>query len=145
MAKDQTKAFIKTMGKKIFNVIQKKKRLYFEVKNEDLLEVASYLFKTMECRLSTATAMETYHAVEVLYQFSHDPTGCYFCPRVVMTNKKKPVMNSISPVVRGAGWIEREMFEFWGITFEGHPRKEPLLSRNHPKGLKQPLRFGRRP
>lgn len=144
MDKDQTTAFIKVMDNKIFNLIQKKKRLYFEVKNEDLLEVTAHLFKTMGCRLSTATAMETYRAIEVLYQFSHDISGSYFCPRVVMTNKKKPVMHSITPIVRGAEWIEREMFEFWGITFEGHPRKEPLLSRNHPKGLKQPLRFGRR-
>ena len=145
MAKnDKTDVFIKTMGKKISKVIRKKQRLYFEVKNDDLHDVVTYLFKDMGCRLSTATAMEMYRAVEVLYQFSHDPSGCYFCPRVVMTDKKKPVMNSITPIVKGAEWIEREMFEFWGITFKGHPRKEPLLSKNHPEGLKQPLRFRRR-
>ena len=133
--------FASIMGDKISNKIIKKKRLYFEVSNQNLLSVADHLFNKMGCRLSTATATEVYRGLEVLYHFSHDKTGVYFCPRVVMPDKKNPRMNSISPVVKGAEWIEREMFEMFGIDFEGHPRKEPLLTLNHPEGLRQPLRY----
>jgi len=137
--------FLSKMGSKIGLVINKKKRLYFEVENGNLHEVVTYLFKDLGCRLSTATAMEVYRGVEVLYQFSHDASGQYFCPRVVMTDKKKPVMNSITPIVTGAGWIEREMAEYWNISFTGHPRPEPLLTKNHPRGegLGQPFRIRR--
>jgi NADH-quinone oxidoreductase subunit C len=138
---DKIKDFKEAMGDKIGAIIEKKGRVYFEVKNEDIRDVAGYLFNEMGCRLSTATAAELYHHVEVLYHFSDDATGTYFCPRVIMKDKKNPKMNSITPVVRGAEWIEREMFDFWGIEFDDHPRPEPLLSRNHPKGLGKPYRF----
>jgi NADH-quinone oxidoreductase subunit C len=133
--------FVSAVGDKINNQLLKKKRLYFEVSNENLLLVAEYLFHKIGCRLSTATATEVYRGLEVLYHFSHDETGNYFCPRIVITDKKNPKMNSITPIVKGAEWIEREMFDLWGIDFEGHPRKEPLLTGNHPEGLRQPLRY----
>ncbi|HPG41884.1 MAG TPA: NADH-quinone oxidoreductase subunit C [bacterium] len=137
------KEFLEAMGNKIHKTIDKKGRLYFEVNNDDLHEVVKFLFHKMGCRLSTATATEMYHGIEVLYHFSHDATGQYYCPRVVMTNLQKPVMNSITPIIRGAEWIEREMAEFWGIEFIGHPRPERLLSKDHPQGLDKPLRFRR--
>lgn len=140
---DRTDEFLQKFESKITDVIRKPKRLYFVVQDEDIRDVAEYIFRELGCRLSTATAMEVYDAIEVLYQFSHDPSGCYFCPRVRLTDKDNPTMNSITPVVRGAEWIEREMFDFWGVTFRDHPRPEPLLSRNHPNNLDKPLRFGR--
>ena len=140
---DKTKEFIEVMGDKIYKKIEKKGRLYFEVDNENLHTVVEYLFHNIGCRLSTATAMEMYHGIEVLYHFSHDESGQYFCPRMVMTDLKNPKMKSITPIVKGAEWIEREMFEFWGIEFEGHPRPERLLSREHPEKLDKPLRFRR--
>lgn len=133
------------MKDKINNIIEKKGRLYFDVPDKYIRDVAAYLFNDMGCRLSTATCMEVYRGIEVLYHFSDDSTGNYFCPRVVMTDRKNPTMNSISPVVKGAEWIEREMGEYWGVTFKDHPRPEPLLTRHHPKGegLGQPFRIRR--
>jgi len=133
--------FISAMGNKITNQLLKKKRLYFEISNENVLAVAEYLFHKIGCRLSTATATEVYRGLEVLYHFSHDETGNYFCPRIVITDKNNPKMNSITPIVKGAEWIEREMFDLWGIEFEGHTRMEKLLTGNNPAGLRQPLRY----
>jgi NADH-quinone oxidoreductase subunit C len=136
-------AFLKKYGRRFTQVIRKKNRLYFVVNDKDIREIAEVLFHEMGCRLSTATATEVYDALEVLYHFSHDASGFYFCPRIRMTDKKNPVMNSITPVVRGAEWIEREMLDLWGITFRDHPRPERLLTRDHPEKLDKPLRFGR--
>jgi NADH-quinone oxidoreductase subunit C len=138
---DNFQEFISEIGNKIGKKIQKPRRLYFEVENENILDVAQYLFKKLECRLSTATAQETYRGIEVLYHFSHDKTGNYYCPRIIMKDKKDPKMNSISSIVKGAEWIEREMMEMLGITFVGHPHPEPLLTGNHPKEIKTPWRF----
>ncbi|MDZ7316602.1 MAG: NADH-quinone oxidoreductase subunit C [candidate division KSB1 bacterium] len=135
--------FFQAMAGKIGRTIHKKRRHYFEVQNENLHEVVTYLFKTMGCRLSTATATEVYRGIEVLYHFSHDPTGTYYCPRVLMTDREKPQMNSITPIVPGAEWIEREMSELLGIEFIGHPKKVPLLSRNNPDFPDKPLRIRR--
>ncbi|MFH1965085.1 MAG: NADH-quinone oxidoreductase subunit C [Acidobacteriota bacterium] len=143
--KNAVNVFVEEMGADIGPLTEKKNRFYFDVDNKNLLTVVRHLFLKMGCRLSTASAMEIPQGVEVLYFFSLDRTGEYFCPRILMTNKEKPEMNSITPIVKGAEWIEREMAEYWGITFEGHPRPEPLLTRNHPKGegLNQPFRIRR--
>ena len=138
---DSKKQFLDVMSDQIGKIIDKPLRLYFEVENNNLFNVVNYLFKEMGCRLSTATATEVYKGIEVLYHFSHDATGTYFCPRIIMADKKYPKMNSITPIVWGAEWIEREMAEMFGIDFEGHPRKEPLLSRNNPDFPKHPLRI----
>jgi NADH-quinone oxidoreductase subunit C len=135
--------FLKDMGRRIGRKVDKKGRFYFEVAGEHLPEVVRYLFETMGCRLSTATGMETFHGLEVLYHFSDDATGQYYCPRVVIADKNHPRLNSIAPIVRGAEWIEREMFEMLGIAFDGHPRPERLLTREHPRGLDRPLRLRR--
>jgi NADH-quinone oxidoreductase subunit C len=135
--------FISRMDGKALNLILKERRLYFDVDNKNILEIADHLFNIMGCRLSTATAQENYSNIEVLYHFSHDLTGNYYCPRVLMNDKEHPRMKSISPIVKGAEWIEREMTEMLGIVFEGHPDPEPLLTGNNPKNLKTPLRHRR--
>ncbi len=49
-----------------------------------------------------------------------------------------PRLPSLLPVFRGAGWHERETFEMFGITFDGHPNLVPLLL---PEGFEgHPLR-----
>lgn len=135
--------FFQVMAGKIGKTVHKKKRHYFEVEDDYLHEVVTYLFKDMGCRLSTATATEVYRGIEVLYHFSHDASGTFYCPRILMTNREKPEMNSITPIIRGAEWIEREMAELLGINFIGHPKKEPLLSRNNPDFPTTPLRVRR--
>jgi NADH-quinone oxidoreductase subunit C len=38
-----------------------------------------------------------------------------------------PVVDSIMPVWPGANWLEREIFDLFGIHFEGHPDLRRLL------------------
>ncbi|HPC35317.1 MAG TPA: NADH-quinone oxidoreductase subunit C [Candidatus Marinimicrobia bacterium] len=140
---DDYTQFLELMRDKITQVIEKPRRLYFVVSNENLKEIARYLFVTLGCRLSTASAQETYHGLEILYHFSHDASGCYYCPRVVLNDKKNPKVNTITDIVTGALWIEREIFDLWGIEFVGHPRMDQLLTLNSPENPDRPLRFGR--
>jgi NADH-quinone oxidoreductase subunit C len=38
-----------------------------------------------------------------------------------------PSLGSVTGVFRGASWHERETFEMFGVTFDGHPNLVPLL------------------
>jgi NADH-quinone oxidoreductase subunit C len=38
-----------------------------------------------------------------------------------------PVMDSLVPVWPGAGWLEREIFDLFGIRFTGHPDLRRIL------------------
>jgi NADH-quinone oxidoreductase subunit C len=138
---DRLNKFIEDYESKLSNIIDKKRRLYFDVKNEDLREIVTELYAVIGCRLSTATGMEMEDGLEILYHFSDDETGQYYCPRVIMIDKEKPEVNSIVPIVKGAEWIEREIFDFWGVNFIDHPRMEKLLTLNHPDNLDKPMRM----
>jgi NADH-quinone oxidoreductase subunit C len=137
--------FLDGLAGKIGRTVAKKERLYFEVAADDLHAVVRHLFLDRGCRLSTASAMEMRRGLEVLYHFSHDATGRYYCPRVVLTDLEDPKMPSIAPIIKGAEWIEREISELFGITFEGHPWPERLLTRDHPHPPDRPLRLRRKP
>ena len=43
------------------------------------------------------------------------------------TRTRGGTLPSIAPIVRAASWIEREIHDFFGVRFEGHPNLAPLL------------------
>jgi NADH-quinone oxidoreductase subunit C len=60
--------------------------------------------------------------------------------RVLIADKKNPQMPSIVSIIRGAEWIEREIWELLGVDFIGHPDlRHLLLIDDWPQG-KYPLR-----
>lgn len=57
----------------------------------------------------------------------YDPTAC---ARILIRTHipaDDPRLPSAVDVFRGANWHERETFEMFGITFDGHPYLVPLL------------------
>lgn len=116
------------------------RRIYFTVNKEDIIPVAQILFRELGLRLSTCSGQDTPEGIEILYHFSFDQTGEMISVRVLIEDKKKPKIDSISTVFPGAEWIEREMWEMLGVNFVGHPNlKRLLLSEEWPEG-KYPLR-----
>jgi NADH-quinone oxidoreductase subunit C len=48
-------------------------------------------------------------------------------------------------MIEGANWIEREMYDLFGIKFIGHPDMKKLLTLNNPSFTEDdhPMRFKR--
>ena len=59
---------------------------------------------------------------------------------IVLTyvNDPQPTLPSAYPLWKGADWMEREVFDMFGITYEGHPHPKRLLMPEDWKGY--PLR-----
>ncbi|MFH1889240.1 MAG: NADH-quinone oxidoreductase subunit C [Candidatus Omnitrophota bacterium] len=116
------------------------KRVYFSIKPQDIKEVASVLFHDLGLRFAIATGQDTPQGIEMLYHFSYDKTGQIFSVRLLIEDKKKPQVDSIAPIFKGAEWIEREIWELLGVNFIGHPNlTHLLLVEEWPQG-KYPLR-----
>ncbi|OAA30681.1 hypothetical protein AT15_09635 [Kosmotoga arenicorallina S304] len=130
------------LREKIKILLSKKKRIYFKVMPEDIVEVAEYLFRK-GLRLSTISAIENYEGFELVYHFSDDRSGTYYCPKVFVP-LDSPEVPSISNNIAGAKWIEREIGDLFGVVFIDHPVPKPLLLENNPKIPKNPLRVKRR-
>lgn len=104
-----------------------KSRIYFEVEKEKIRDAVRILFKELGLRFCTATAIDSPDGFEIIYHFSDDKTGVIFNVRVFIKGRKDASVDSISPILRAAEWIEREIWELFGIDFKGHPDLRRLL------------------
>jgi Ni,Fe-hydrogenase III component G len=115
------------LGAKILDVVQKSpKRIYIDVRPEDIPEVSRYIFKDLQARLQIATGMDTPQAIEVMYHWAFDSLFCVVTVRTKL-DRNHPEVESIAPFCAGADWIEREMWEMLGINFKNHPDLRHLL------------------
>jgi len=116
------------------------RRIYLGINKEDIYGVVEILFKEIGLRFSTASGVDTPSGFEILYHFSFDQAGEFYSLRVLINDKKNPVIDSLTPLFAGAEWIEREIWEMLGINFKNHPNlKRLLLADDWPEG-KYPLR-----
>lgn len=119
------------------------KRVYVDVKLANILEAVKYLFKDLSARFITASGVDTPRGIEILYHFSFDGQNLIVSLRTTL-ERSNPEIDSITPIVNGAEWIEREIWELLGVKFRNHPNlKRLLLSEDWPEGV-YPLRQKRK-
>lgn len=107
--------------------IHSPRRTYLRIDRNKVYEFARYLFLELNLRLSTATGIDTRDGIEILYHFSHDPSGTYYNIKTIVP-KDDPKIKSLADFLPAANWIEREIHELLGVNFEGHPNLVPLLT-----------------
>jgi len=107
--------------------IKNSHRVYCDIDASDLREAARILHEGMGARFSTATGIDTFQGIEILYHFSFDAGGVFVTLRVLLTDKAHPVVDSLTSLGEGFDWIEREIHELLGVDFTGHPNLTHLL------------------
>ena len=99
--------------------------LFAEVGPSDLLNVARF-FDERGFYLSALICVDYKEYLELVYIFSNHASLC----KVKISLKVdpvKPVAPTISTVFDCAYWNEREIREFFGVLFDGHPNMQRLL------------------
>jgi NADH-quinone oxidoreductase subunit C len=79
--------------------------------------------------LSDATCVDRFPAeprLELNYQLLSLPRRDRIGLRTHVSSQQ-PVIDSLVPVWPGANWLEREIFDLYGIRFEGHPDLRRIL------------------
>ncbi len=124
------------IGDKIIDVVNpRERRIYILVEPGPHYEVSKYIFYDLKCRLCTASAVETRENIEIIYHFYQDAERCMINMKTFVP-KNKMKIKSIGEYLAGANWIEREIWELFGVEFEGHPNlKHLILRKDWPKDV----------
>ncbi len=117
-----------------------KPQLFIKCPRERIRDLVQHFVK-LQLRFNTMTGVDLKDKLCVIYHFSfypiiHGRSGVINVK--VEVPKDDPRIPTICDIIEPAFYYEREIWEFFGIVFEGHPRLEYLfLSPDYPK---HPLR-----
>lgn len=115
------------------------RRVYIDLEPRDLTDFVKFVFSELGARFNTASCVDMPNGMEILYHFSFAKASLVVSLRTYL-DKKDLEIESITPIMKGAEWIEREIHELFGIEFKNHPNLKPLLLPDDwPQGL-YPLR-----
>lgn len=115
-------------------------RFYITCSPQNSYDLNRFLFQEVPARFVIATAIDNDHCFEILYHYAYDKTGTFINIKAIIEDRENPQVESITPFLPGAEWIEREMYDLAGINFTNHPNmKRLILSDEWPEGV-YPLR-----
>lgn len=110
-------------------------RIYVGVDAGMIRDIAGFMFNNLGARLIILSALETRAGMEILYHFSFDQLGKIVSLRAVVP-MPEPRIDSITPLIDGAEYIEREIMDLFGVEFVGHPNPTRfLLGDGWPEGV----------
>ena len=130
------------LASKIIRSEIKNTELLFEVNEEDLIEVIQFIKSNDKCKfkqlidIACVDYPDNDKRFQLIYLFlSHELNL-----RVKLQIKvdEDQVVNSITKIFPSANWMEREVFDMYGIKFKNHPDLRRILTDYGFKG--HPLR-----
>ena len=126
----------------------------FTLNRDIICDVVKFLYNDSELSFQFLTTLAGLHYPEnkgqelaVMYQL-HSLTKNYRIRLKIFFSINDPNVPSITPVFKGANWMERQEFDFFGIIFKGHPNLKRILNVDemdyHPMRKEFPLEDGTR-
>lgn len=102
-------------------------RLYLNPEPEIFEDLVGTLFEDHKGRLATISCVDEENQFRLLYHFAMDEEGFMATVKLTVEKGENPSTESITNLIPGAEWIEREVMEMFGIDFQNHPAKKRLL------------------
>ena len=141
MNSEQLKTKLQEVNDKLIEVEQpRENRIYLCCDAQNSCEVNRFLIEDVKARFIIATGIDSEDCFEVIYHYSFDELGWVINIKAFINDRENPQIESITPFLPAAEWVEREIYELLGIDFKNHPRLERLiLADDWPEGV-YPLR-----
>ncbi len=117
---------------KILNSKIEFKELLLEVKTEDLIEVIQFLKSNNECKfrqlidIAGVDYPEAEKRFELVYLFLSHEKNLRIKLSINFEIGKK--ISSLTKIFPSSNWMEREVFDMYGIEFENHPDLRRILT-----------------
>ncbi|WP_432712330.1 NADH-quinone oxidoreductase subunit C [Pedobacter sp.] len=127
------KVLSERFGQKITGVEEPYGLLTFETTKDVILEVLKFLKEDPQTNfnfLTDITAVhypEKKHGIAVVYHL-HNMVGKVRIRVKVYIDQQHPAIPTAVSLWKGANWMERETYDFFGIQFEGHPDLRRILN-----------------
>lgn len=99
-------------------------RVIFEIPPEKLREIAKDIFENYGFRISTITTLDQGFYFELLYHFVKSK---YILTLKTIISKENARIKSLTDIIPGANFVEREVRDLFGIEFEGHVEPERVI------------------
>ena len=120
------------LSSKILNSVIENNELMIESGDKNLIEVVQYLKLNEKCKfrqlidIAGVDYPEEEKRFQLVYLFlSHENNN-----RIKLSIKfdSNQIINSITKIFPSANWMEREVFDMYGIKFKNHPDLRRLLT-----------------
>ena len=100
------------------------------VKADSLLDIARFLKESKGLDfdfLSFVTAVDYYDHFEVVYMLNSMEHNHRLTVKTRCYDRENPVLPSVVSLWQGADFQEREIYDLFGIKFEGHPNMKRIF------------------
>lgn len=115
-------------GEKVQIKGTKTRRVMMSADKSIIFELSMYVHDVLNFeQASSLSGVDLESHMQVVYHLSNYFNGIMIEITVDLANDDLNIV-SVTPIWGGANWHEREIYELFGIVFEGHPKLERLLT-----------------
>ncbi|WP_029274756.1 NADH-quinone oxidoreductase subunit C [Pedobacter borealis] len=118
-------------GEKVTGVSESYGLLTFATTKDVIINVLSFLKNDLSFNFLTDITAVHYpgkdHGIAVVYHL-HNMVEKVRIRIKVFISEQNPTIPTATTVWKGANWMERETYDFFGVKFEGHPDLRRILN-----------------